>query len=277
MEETKMCPYCGGEILSDAKKCKHCGKWLEKKCPSCGEWIKAEAKKCKHCGEWLPTEKESGVTQPPRPLNPIAGNKAQVEEVLPEVNSMATFISNRVFIVAFITILSEIVSCSHDFYNAYGFVPDSGFIAKILSFAHYIPRWIGDLLGLVGWNLFNAALMVGLKKYQSVKSLAKANFILGLILSPFAFLNEDSPLVIILMLPLLANAVITFLLGLRLRIKFSGEIKKMGEWMFVYIIVSVLYIIMSILENEILASCAMVLYIYTVIRYVGSIYSLMKL
>lgn len=28
MEDTKKCPYCGGEIKAVAKKCKHCGKWL---------------------------------------------------------------------------------------------------------------------------------------------------------------------------------------------------------------------------------------------------------
>lgn len=28
-QETKNCPYCGKEILAVAKKCKHCGKWLE--------------------------------------------------------------------------------------------------------------------------------------------------------------------------------------------------------------------------------------------------------
>lgn len=27
--ETKKCPYCGGEIKAVAKKCKHCGKWIE--------------------------------------------------------------------------------------------------------------------------------------------------------------------------------------------------------------------------------------------------------
>jgi hypothetical protein len=26
---TKNCPYCSEEILSTAKKCKHCGEWLE--------------------------------------------------------------------------------------------------------------------------------------------------------------------------------------------------------------------------------------------------------
>ena len=28
--QTKNCPYCGEEILAGARKCKHCGEWLEK-------------------------------------------------------------------------------------------------------------------------------------------------------------------------------------------------------------------------------------------------------
>ena len=51
MEETKLCPFCGHEIKSSAKKCIHCGKWLEKKCPACGEWIKIDANKCRYWGE----------------------------------------------------------------------------------------------------------------------------------------------------------------------------------------------------------------------------------
>lgn len=30
MTETKECPYCGREIMAIAKKCKHCGEWLDK-------------------------------------------------------------------------------------------------------------------------------------------------------------------------------------------------------------------------------------------------------
>lgn len=52
-KDTKICPFCGKEILSTAKKCKHCGHWLEKQCPCCGEWINVKAKKCRYCGTWL--------------------------------------------------------------------------------------------------------------------------------------------------------------------------------------------------------------------------------
>lgn len=33
MEKTKRCPYCGEEILAIAKKCKHCGEWLDETHP----------------------------------------------------------------------------------------------------------------------------------------------------------------------------------------------------------------------------------------------------
>jgi RNA polymerase subunit RPABC4/transcription elongation factor Spt4 len=73
MEETKLCPFCGQEIKSSAKKCIHCGKWLEKKCSACGEWIKIDANKCRYCGSWQGDyekwkyEKATGIKTDPTP------------------------------------------------------------------------------------------------------------------------------------------------------------------------------------------------------------------
>lgn len=61
-ENTKTCPFCGEEIMETAKKCKHCGEWLDRQseeslqviqCPACGEDISSNATICEHCGEVL--------------------------------------------------------------------------------------------------------------------------------------------------------------------------------------------------------------------------------
>ena len=54
MEETKICPYCGEEILAVAKKCKHCGEWLKEDVPDTGNelHLKEENKLyCRHCNQ----------------------------------------------------------------------------------------------------------------------------------------------------------------------------------------------------------------------------------
>jgi uncharacterized membrane protein YvbJ len=40
MEGTKKCPYCGGEIIAAAKKCKHCKQWLNE------SYITQQSNKC---------------------------------------------------------------------------------------------------------------------------------------------------------------------------------------------------------------------------------------
>jgi uncharacterized membrane protein YhaH (DUF805 family)/rRNA maturation protein Nop10 len=56
IEKIRKCPFCGEEILTVAKKCKHCGEWLTeqtppktKACPFCAEEIDENSVVCPVC------------------------------------------------------------------------------------------------------------------------------------------------------------------------------------------------------------------------------------
>jgi len=71
--DTKQCPYCGEEVLAVAKKCKHCGEWLEKdttstpkkmvECPVCAEQIEEGLKVCPHCKEPFGNTQKNKLTE----------------------------------------------------------------------------------------------------------------------------------------------------------------------------------------------------------------------
>jgi uncharacterized membrane protein YvbJ len=57
MSETKQCPYCSEEILETAKKCKHCGEYID------GELRKARAASSSKQEKIVVEQKSSGAVQ----------------------------------------------------------------------------------------------------------------------------------------------------------------------------------------------------------------------
>ena len=63
-KDIKLCPFCGEEILAEAEKCKYCGKNIDhnatalKQCPFCGEGILVTAEQCRYCKKWVKDQGE---------------------------------------------------------------------------------------------------------------------------------------------------------------------------------------------------------------------------
>ena len=72
--------------MPQARKCKHCGEWLQRQCPHCGEWVNAKAVKCKHCKGAIPADGEKDTAKPAEPQTVyVDRGGAEMQAVLNEM------------------------------------------------------------------------------------------------------------------------------------------------------------------------------------------------
>ena len=127
----KTCKYCGGEVIDTAKKCKHCGKWLNKEsettqikniqkmnteiktCPHCGKTVLPTVKKCKYCGSWINSENKKNIASKKNfSQNSETNNKNNIDIIL-------KIISFSLLITAIIISLTNVINSNKKISSTY--------------------------------------------------------------------------------------------------------------------------------------------------------------
>lgn len=223
MEETKRCPYCGEEILAVAKKCKHCGEWLEEK------------------------PHQDAVTSPRIESKkiPIRVAEDSVDSNDEELFSKNIPLSNTVIQWLFwAAIIGLLITTAHalvpdgDMLNTSIGAGKTRIFAAILNFFSTIPEWIGEVLETFGLVVMLMTLLQILSKMKE----SFANIFEWLITAIcigtgcsilIDFMDDATPLFIVCVICLAAQYILQIILGIKISTLYTGRINYLGRVIYI--------------------------------------------
>lgn len=220
MEETKRCPYCGEEILAVAKKCKHCGEWLEEK-PQQGPNTASKTE-----------SKEEPV------MESVDSND---DELFSKNIPLSNTIIQWLFWAAIIGLLIT---------TAHALVPDGDMLSTstgagktrvfkaILNFLSTIPEWIGQVLETFGVVVMLMTVWQTLTNMKESFTTLFQWLIAAICIGTgcnilIDFMDDPSALAYALMLCLVAQFILQIILGIKISTVYTGSVNLLGKVMYI--------------------------------------------